>query len=278
MSITRLPVARVDARPRVIALHCSGATGRQWRHLARALGPAFNLVAPDLIGCGETPPWSGSAFRVADEARRIVAIVDEFRGPVHLVGHSYGGGVALRVALERPYRVASLSLYEPTPVCLLRQMGPEGHRARAELLAGARDIIVAVEAGECRAGAHRFVDYWNGAGSFAALKPEAQLDLVNFMPTCVLNFHALFGVGLSLSAARRLRVPLRILCGALSPPPARRLARGLARAMNPGALRVLEGAGHMGPFSHALQVAQEIAAQIATAEPSIAVQRRDQAA
>jgi hypothetical protein len=71
---------------------------------------------------------------------------------------------------------------------------------------------------------------------------------------------------------------LRILCGSNSPPPARYLARGLARAMNPGALRVLEGAGHMGPFSHALQVAQEIAAHIAAAEPSIAVQRRDQAA
>src|SRR6266536_1481912 len=34
--------------------------------------------------------------------------------PVHLIGHSYGGGVALRVAVERSNRIASLTLYEPT--------------------------------------------------------------------------------------------------------------------------------------------------------------------
>src|SRR5262249_15124185 len=87
----------IGARPVVVALHCSGGSGRQWRPLARALGLRFNLVAPDMIGCGAGPHWSGEhPFTLADEAARIVAILDGSAAPVHLVGHSYGGGVALR--------------------------------------------------------------------------------------------------------------------------------------------------------------------------------------
>jgi pimeloyl-ACP methyl ester carboxylesterase len=95
----------------VIALHCSGSTGQQWQKLRQALGPTFRVISPDLIGCGDTPHWSGERpFKLTDEARPIVEIIDDWNGSVHLVGHSYGGGVALRVAVERPARIASSSI------------------------------------------------------------------------------------------------------------------------------------------------------------------------
>src|SRR6266516_1098475 len=49
--------------------------------------------------------------------------------PVHLIGHSYGGGVALRVAVERSNRIASLTLYEPTAF----QGSPGAYLARSEI-------------------------------------------------------------------------------------------------------------------------------------------------
>ena len=70
-----------SAKPTVIALHCSGATGAQWRQLGRDLGDRFTLIAPDLIGSGKTPHWRGThAFKLCDEAERIVRVIDRAEG------------------------------------------------------------------------------------------------------------------------------------------------------------------------------------------------------
>ena len=96
-----------------IALRCSGSSGRQWSALRKSL--RLQVFIPDLMGCGAMPHLAGDRrFRLADEARPIVALIDELEAPVHLIGHSYGGAVALRIAVERPNRIASLTLYEPT--------------------------------------------------------------------------------------------------------------------------------------------------------------------
>ena len=118
----------------VIALHCSGSTAGQWRELGAALDARLRLVAPEHYGCESTGPWSGEhAFALADEAERTIQIIDQSLFNVHLVGHSYGGAVAMRVAVERPNRIASLSLYEPVAFHILRTMGARGAAASAEI-------------------------------------------------------------------------------------------------------------------------------------------------
>ncbi|HVG51430.1 MAG TPA: alpha/beta fold hydrolase, partial [Xanthobacteraceae bacterium] len=94
-----------DERPTVIALHCSGSSGAQWRGLEEKLGNRFSVIAPDLIGCGSSGHWEGERpFSLSDEAATVVSIIDELKKPVHLVGHSYGGAVGLRAAHERADR------------------------------------------------------------------------------------------------------------------------------------------------------------------------------
>jgi pimeloyl-ACP methyl ester carboxylesterase len=274
MTMNRIAAPRVrqsaGVRPVVIALHCSGGTGRQWRHLAQALASHFEIVAPDLIGCGTASHWHGNhAFSLADEAKSIVAAIDRSPMPVHLVGHSYGGGVALRAAIERPHRVASLSLYEPTAFHILRSTAFGGENALQEILDLATAVRQAVANGASRAAARRFVDYWNGLGAFAALKPEAQAELVRYIPKAALDFQALLGERTPLVAYRRLRMPLRILAGDRSPKPAVLVANRLAGAMNPGALRIVEGAGHMGPFTHAEIVSRQFADHVLASASSL---------
>ena len=97
-----------NSKSTVIALHCSGASGQAWRQLGSTLGDRLSLIAPDHFGCGAAGHWSGAhAFKIADEAALAVGIIDASETPVHLIGHSYGGAVALRVARERPYPSAS---------------------------------------------------------------------------------------------------------------------------------------------------------------------------
>jgi pimeloyl-ACP methyl ester carboxylesterase len=267
--IARIDPPRADsAKPVVIALHCSGGSGRQWRHLAEALGGRFDVIAPDLFGCGARGHWSGEGpFRLTDEAALIVDIIDNCEGPVHLVGHSYGGGVALRAAVERSTRIASLSLYEPTAFHMLKATGPDGQHHLAEIRGVAGDVQRAVVSGNYHAAARRFVDYWNGEGAWSALRPEHQAELVRYVPKACLDFGALIEEPMPLVAYRRIHGQLLLLQGEHAPAPTRAIVRKMTSFMKPAGVISVAGAGHMGPFSHAQIVAEAIAQHIAAIEP-----------
>jgi pimeloyl-ACP methyl ester carboxylesterase len=246
-------------RSPVIALHCSGASGKQWRALSHAVPGHFMVMAPDLIGCGENGHWRGQGpFRLSDEAAAVVDIIDALDRPVHLVGHSYGGGVALRVAVERPNRIASLSLYEPIPFYVLKAAGPDGWDALSEIRTIATEITRGIATGAYRAAARRFVDYWSGAGAWDGLKSETQDNLVYWIPKAALEFRALTEERIPLEAYRRMRVPMLLMRGEHSPRPAQLVAQKLARVCKPRMVETIAGAGHMAPFSHAESVNRAI--------------------
>jgi pimeloyl-ACP methyl ester carboxylesterase len=248
-----------NTRSPVVALHCSGASGKQWRALSHAVPGRFMVIAPDLIGCGENRHWRGQGpFHLSNEAAAIVDIVDALDRPVHLVGHSYGGGVALRVAVERPNRIVSLSLYEPTPFYVLKAAGQDGWDALSEIRTLATEITRGIATGAYRAAARRFVDYWSGASAWDGLKSETQDNLVNWIPKAALEFRALIEERIPLEAYRRLRVPMLLMRGEHSPRPAQLVAQKLARVCKPRMVETIAGAGHMAPFSHVESVNRAI--------------------
>ena len=139
----------------------------------RELGEDYELVAPEHYGCESTGPWTGDhAFTLADEAARSVALIDGTDRKIHLIGHSYGGGVALHVALARPERIASLrSTSPPHSICsAVRSPGPRPSPKSRRRLRGACGIVI----GDYRGAAATFVDYWSGRGAWDALRPAVQ--------------------------------------------------------------------------------------------------------
>lgn len=99
------------ARPTdVLAIHGLTGHGQRWQTLAVRHLAEFAVVAPDLIGHGRSSwaaPWTMDANVAA-----LAALV-EADGPVVVVGHSFGGALALNLAAARPDLVSALVLLDP---------------------------------------------------------------------------------------------------------------------------------------------------------------------
>ena len=94
--------------PAVVCLHGVTGSGRHFAHLAERLAPAHRVLAPDLLGHGDSPrepPW-----RLGDHLDAIEGSVGE---AAIWLGHSFGGRLAFEHAARRPGAVERLVLLDP---------------------------------------------------------------------------------------------------------------------------------------------------------------------
>ena len=153
----------------MIGLHCSASSGRQWDAYSQLLPAGMRLIAPELMGYGPSERWpSGTPVDLEAEARRLAPLLFSAAGSVHLVGHSYGGAVALEMALRWPDRVKTLTLFEPVRFALL--LADRDHEAIGQAIVSVgRRIGWHALSGRLEDAAALFVDYWSGPGAWDGL-------------------------------------------------------------------------------------------------------------
>lgn len=254
LHISGCPVEYLDfgSGEPVVLLHSSASSGAQWRALAERLGTRYRVIAPDLYGYGGSAHWPGQRpFQLACEAEIVFALLGRGGGPAHLVGHSYGGAVALHIAATRGERLRSLTLIEPAAFHLLRGAEP---RALAEITEVAESVVRALARNQYGDGMEGFVDYWSGRGTWAKVPADKRAGLAARLPKIALDFHAAFNEPIGLADLRSMTVPTLLLQGTRSPLPTRRICDRLARSLPHARLKSIPGAGHMAPLTHRDQI------------------------
>ena len=88
------------AGPSLFMLHAGGSSGAQWQRVASFLQDRRRIVAPDLIGFCRTGAWPQPGGLTHDLQADLVATLVEGDGggAADVVGHSYGGATAVRLA------------------------------------------------------------------------------------------------------------------------------------------------------------------------------------
>lgn len=259
----------------VLMFHCSASSGGQWEKLMEQAAVGFHAMAPDMVGYGASGDWLGRGpLTLAVQAGMMLELAGKSRGGgVHLVGHSCGGAVALRAALALGPRLRSLTLIEPSVFHLLRRGDPGEVGLWYEISNIAADVWHGVRSGDVHGGMARFIDYWSGPGAWSVLQDDIQDRLARQANRVATDFAVLFSETTGLEDYGAIQAPVQILQGSLSPAPSRRLCAMLESALPNSRLRIVEGAGHMSPMTHAAEVNGHILEHLSlrgTLQPSAA--------
>lgn len=243
--------------PPLVLTHGTGAWAGTWDQNVQALAKAgYRVIAVDLPPFGfSTRPATRDYSRPA-QAKRLAALVDSLeRGPVTLLGHSYGGGPAAEAAMLYPGRFRHLILVDAA-VGMKEPPAPPAGPGIVDALFGVRPLRTAFIA---TVGTQPlFSEYW--LRQFVARKevvtPERaaiyrQPFVLNGFSSAMGDWAAQFGAEHGTFASeradgyRKLAMPLTLVWGALDTitPPAQ--AEAIAK-LAPGArLVMLPGVGHI---------------------------------
>lgn len=257
-----LHVVRAGSGEPTLLIHSGGMSGRQFRKLAEILATTHEVIVPDLIGSGENAPWTETRpFHFSEDVAELAAIVDAVGGSAHLVGHSYGGLLALMLAKEEPRRARSIAVYDPVAFGTVHAaQDPEG---MVDAVAVEKNPVFLDDAvGGTDAWYEVFVDYWNGPGAWRALPPPSREAFLRVGKKVYAEVRSLMADRTPASDYARIDAPTLLLHGEKSPPAARRVVALLGAAMPRATVHAITGAGHMGPLTRADEVNAAITAHV----------------
>ena len=239
--------------PTVVLAPGSCSTGAAWRPIVAHCEGRYRCVTTSLPGYGGTAERrTGADASIAHVAAALEAVIRRAGRPAHLVGHSFGGLVALAVALRRSVPLASLSILEAPAAQLLDEVGEAAHYHAFRQMTDA--YFAAVAAGTADAIAS-MIDFYGGAGTFAAWPPRVRAYAVETTAVNVRDWASAYGFRLTPALLASLELPVLIIRGGSSHVAVRRANELIARYCPGAALASIEGAAHFMITTHAREVA-----------------------
>jgi lipase len=223
-----------------------GSAG-EWKQVFSLWPEGYRLLAIEAYrhgsGSGAARPRS-----LDDYADQVSAVGERVGRPIWLVGFSWGGATALRVAAVAPKLVNSLTVIEPEAYALLRTQNPDAFAA----ICGLRDRWRAhVRAGRWGEAFEEFIDFYNGPGAFARWPSERREVFLAVQRIRGDLWDILFDDSLlTPEALTGVTVPLHVVEGSQSSAVDHAICDVVRRHVPHARHTVIKGAGHMMPLTH----------------------------
>ena len=243
----------------VVFLHSGVGSAGEWREVFLLWPEGYRLIAVDAYR-GGTGPGEPGRRTLDDYAGQVQAVVDHVGEPVHLVGFSWGGTTGLYMARATPEVLASLTVVEPEAYSLLRGQHPQAFAEIAALRDRCREHI---RDGRWYEAYEDFVDFYNGAGSFARWPADRRDTFLDHQRARGDLWDVLFDAPLTAEALTRVAIPVRVVEGSASTAVDHAICDVVLRHVPRAEHTVIEGAGHMMPLTHALELTRALVAAVA---------------
>lgn len=236
----------------LLAVHGALMQGAALLPLGAALGR--ETLAPGLPAHRRGPPWEAHRDYHDQAYEAVCAALPE--GPVDVFGQSYGGTLALRLAVEHPERVRSLVLFEAVAFAAAAPGPLAHHREEMETFHGA------LKAGREGTAAALFYKLWGTGAEWESLPDVVRKAMLRLLPVIPATEPGILadrpGVIPRLSACD---VPTLLLQHVGAPEITTAINEGLRRRMPRAQIREVEGDGrHLMPNMDPKAVASEVAA------------------
>ncbi|MFT5448127.1 MAG: pimeloyl-ACP methyl ester carboxylesterase [Gammaproteobacteria bacterium] len=149
----------------------SYSTPAAWRGVQKNLHGNYRFFGTSLNGYGHTSETRTSHDCGIEHGVRIIeAVAAQIAEPFHLVGHSFGGYLALKTALAGNVKPLSLALFEANPIPVVKASRMDLYQS-AEVMTA--DFATAIAQGDPDAAA-LIIDFWGGQGAFAEMPAVVQ--------------------------------------------------------------------------------------------------------
>ncbi|MBL91358.1 MAG: hypothetical protein CMH56_06040 [Myxococcales bacterium] len=236
----------------LIFIHSSGLGPSQWKRYQEDFDQ-WHPIVPALLDYeqeGHTADFS--QFTIDDDVALIEGVLPEDEDVV-LVGHSYGGMVALQLALKDPERIQGMVLFEPVAYGIVR----EGIEDKEEM---EKTITTFLKKGHIspKMWIEVFLDYWNGDGAFAAMNAEQKVPFLRHANKIFAEVRNLMADETGAAAYEALQMPVMVMAGEKTITEMNYLCSKLVQHLPQGELHHIEDAGHMAPVTEYGKVAHHL--------------------
>jgi pimeloyl-ACP methyl ester carboxylesterase len=250
--------------PAIVLVPGSCSTGAAWRPVIAGWRDQFRTVTTSLLGYGGTEERrTATDTSIEREAEALESVVRRAACGVHLVGHSFGGLVALAVALRGRVPLASLTILEaPAPEALRGKAEHDNYRAFRQMT---ERYFAEFASGNAEAIA-TMIDFYGGAGTFASWPPRVRAYAVKTTPTNILDWASAYAFPLPAELLATIKLPVLVLWGGISHPAVQRANALIAKGLKDATAGPIEGAAHFMISTHASEVAEMVARHVQRTE------------
>lgn len=235
----------------MVLVHGSWFDQSSWATVVPGLADSFQVLAYDRRGHSrsERPDSQGSVHEDATDLGALLDALDLTEA--HVVTSSYGGNIAMRLAVRRSDLIRSLTMHEP-PLFELLSGDPESADMLEQTQRSFESVGARIAEGDHEGGARQFVEEVAfGPGAWEnELPPEVREVFVRNAPTCLDELRDPDALGADLDDLSRFEKPVLLTDGSESPPMFAKVIDILARTFPNVRRTTYGGAAHMSHLTH----------------------------